>query len=292
MLTILEFWLYGVAAACMLFSSISDIKKLEVPDFSSYFMISFGLGARLIYSIIFGSFIQFLDGILGLAFFSGMGLLMYYLGQWGGGDTKITMGFGAIAGLGIKNSFFPILTFIVMLVSGAVLGIFYSLYNYLKNFKESNNQILNMLRKNRPFEIIIWATATILALILLILKIFNPAALLLLAVIIILYYLAIWLSAVQEVSMIKLVSPKELVEGDWLVEDIKVKGKVVVKKSRTGIEKKDIDKIIKLYKKGSIKKVKVKYGMPFVPSFFIGLLLSLLFKNNILAFLRALQDLL
>ena len=164
MLALLEFWLYGIALACMLFSSLRDIKTMEVPDFSSYFMIASGVGLRLLYSLSIWNFWAVLDGLLGLAFFSGVGLLMYYWGQWGGGDAKIMMGFGALAGLGIRGGLFSVLSFIVMLVCGSLLGLAYSAYHYFKNFKKCNSRISSMLRekRNRILSAFSWTVSLIL----------------------------------------------------------------------------------------------------------------------------------
>jgi len=284
MLALLEFWLYGIALACMLFSSLRDIKTMEVPDFSSYFMIASGVGLRLLYSLSIWNFWAVLDGLLGLAFFSGVGLLMYYGGQWGGGDAKIMMGFGALAGLGLRSGLFPILSFIVMLVCGSLLGLAYSAYHYFKNFKKCNSQISSMLREKR--NRILSAFSWTLSLILIMFSIFTGtlgfAVILASGLVLLLFYLSIWLAAVQEVSMVKMVSPEFLVEGDWLAEDLKIKGRVIVPKSRTGLEEREIRRIMRFYRRGKIRRVKVKYGMPFVPSFFLGLLVSLIFRSRIL----------
>ena len=78
--------------------------------------------------------------------------------------------------------------------------------------------------------------------------------------------------------MIKNVSPSRLTEGDWLLRDVKVKGKTV-KASFDGLTKKDIAMI-----KASGKKVYVKYGIPFIPVFLIALLLTVFFGNIFMVF--------
>ncbi len=80
---------------------------------------------------------------------------------------------------------------------------------------------------------------------------------------------------IEEAIFIKKVNPKKLVEGDWIIEDIKV-GRTIIKKTEIGLTKKDIEKIKKLYKQNKIKYVYVKEGLPFVPSFLIALLILLM----------------
>ena len=79
--------------------------------------------------------------------------------------------------------------------------------------------------------------------------------------------------------MLKYVTPKQLTEGDWIAKDVKISGKYVTGPKDLGIEKKQIRKLIEFYKKGKIKKVLIKEGIPFVPSFFIAYVVTLMFGN-------------
>lgn len=285
----LEFILYSVALACMLFSSISDIKKLEVPDFASYFMIASGIGIRLIFSILQNNFFTLLDGILGLGAFCLIGIIMYYAGQWGGGDAKIMMGFGALAGVGLKSIIqgeipFPAVAFFCMLVSGAVIGVIYSTVLFFRNRKKVSREFSKSRQKRSSFE----KAAILLSILALVIIFFSSrfypdwqlrAMMLSLPIAALgMFYLSIFLNAVQECCMNRLISPEKLTEGDWLAQDVVVAGRVVVKKSRTGLELPELKRILSLQRKGRIKLIKVKYGMPFVPSFFLGLLAAIIMR--------------
>ncbi len=79
--------------------------------------------------------------------------------------------------------------------------------------------------------------------------------------------------------MIKAVRPAELTEGDWIVNNVKVGGKYICGPKDLGIEKKQIRKLVKFYKQKKIKKILIKEGIPFVPSFFVAYVLSLVFGN-------------
>jgi len=65
--------------------------------------------------------------------------------------------------------------------------------------------------------------------------------------------------------MVRVVLGKELREGDWLVDDIRV-GKKVIKADWDGLSLKDIE-LLK-----SSRKIKIKDGLPFVPAFLIAFL--------------------
>ena len=82
--------------------------------------------------------------------------------------------------------------------------------------------------------------------------------------------------------MVKLISPEKLTEGDWIVEDIYYKNKRITGPKDLGISKKNIEKLIKLKQQGKINKIKVKYGIPFVPSFLIALIYTIIFNKIVL----------
>jgi hypothetical protein len=63
--------------------------------------------------------------------------------------------------------------------------------------------------------------------------------------------------------MIKTIQPQNLMEGDWLVKDVRVGGRVV-KKSVHGLSARDIAFLRKVK-----KPVVVRQGVPFVPAFLI-----------------------
>ena len=63
------------------------------------------------------------------------------------------------------------------------------------------------------------------------------------------------------------------------IKDIIIDGKRISGPKDLGIERKQLRKLIDLYKKGKIKKVLIKVGIPFVPSFLVAYLLTLFFGN-------------
>jgi len=84
--------------------------------------------------------------------------------------------------------------------------------------------------------------------------------------------------------MLKYVEPKELTEGDWIAKDIKVKGEYITGPKDLGIEKKQINKLIKFYKLGKIKKVLIKEGIPFVPSFLLAFIVTYFWSSFLVLF--------
>ncbi|MBI2142083.1 hypothetical protein HYU15_01165 [Candidatus Woesearchaeota archaeon] len=82
--------------------------------------------------------------------------------------------------------------------------------------------------------------------------------------------------------MLKYVGPEKLTEGDWIAKDVYVNRKYVCGPKDLGIEKSQIRKLMKYKLQGKIRKVLIKEGIPFVPSFLIAFLLSVKFGNLLL----------
>ena len=79
--------------------------------------------------------------------------------------------------------------------------------------------------------------------------------------------------------MLKYVKPQQLTEGDWIAKDVNINGKYLTGPRDLGIEKRKIRKLIELYKRGKVKKILIKEGIPFVPSFFVAYVITLLYGN-------------
>ena len=84
-------------------------------------------------------------------------------------------------------------------------------------------------------------------------------------------YLYIYAKAIDDTCLIKTLNVKELEEGDWLHKDLKI-GKKVIKMNWEGLNKKEIKEIQKKY-----KKIKIRQGIPFVPTFLISFLVFVYF---------------
>ena len=90
-------------------------------------------------------------------------------------------------------------------------------------------------------------------------------------------YCIFCLKVVEKISFVKIISPDKLTEGDWVMEDIFYGGKKIYSCKSPGVTKKQI-----LLIKRVGEKVKIKEGIPFVPSIFISVVVSLIFGNLIM----------
>lgn len=288
---IFELILWAIALTALTAGTITDIKYREVPDWVNYGIIFSGLGIRLIYSLILLNAFPVISGIAGLAICAAAAYGMFYTGQWGGGDAKMLMGLGALIGLPVSAVFpfavldpFPlIILFLVnILVIGAFYGIIYSIVlavinrkDFLNNFKKKlfDKKMLNIQKIIIIFSALIAAACIIFVRDIILLKLLIIFFILIYAS----FYLFIFTKAVELSAMFKMIAPEKLTEGDWIAKDYFIDGKKICGPKDLGISKKQINLLVSLKKKGKIEKIKIKQGIPFIPSFLIAFILSLSF---------------
>ena len=96
-----------------------------------------------------------------------------------------------------------------------------------------------------------------------------------------LFNLIFFVKSVEKIALERWVPVQHLTEGDWVINTVKVGTKTICSPKDLGLEKEQIS----LLKKHNIKKVLVKDGIPFVPSFFLALLATLIWGNILFSFL-------
>lgn len=75
-------------------ASLEDLKKREVYDYINYSYMFLIFLISLAYSLIINSFEPIIYTIIGMVIGFGLGSIFYFIGVWGGGDTKFLIGFG------------------------------------------------------------------------------------------------------------------------------------------------------------------------------------------------------
>ena len=130
----------------LLIATISDIKTKEIPDFLNYSFIAIGIFIYAIKTLSLQDNSYLLYSIITVAIFFIIGALMYYTKQWGGADSKLLMGIGALIPIYpsivldnftiIGSKFFGIDFFINILMVGAAYALLYALCLIIKHRKE------------------------------------------------------------------------------------------------------------------------------------------------------------
>ena len=259
-------------------ASISDLRKREVLNWLSFSLIIFGLAYRALYAIFNQDAGFFLYGLLGFSIFFALAYLFYYARVFAGGDAKLLMGLGAVLSIGsgfLDNLILFIIFVLLLFAAGSLWGLGYSLFLALR-CKKFPEEFKKQFEDNKILFYSLLGLAVILFLITIFFKLYSLSFF---PVIILLFpILYIYAKAVENACMIVEISGKEATIGDWLYEKIKINGKVI-KPNWEGLDEKEVE-LIKKYG----KKVKIKQGIPFVPSFLFAFILFLLFKDNLLYF--------
>lgn len=270
-----------IGVLALFVATITDLKKKEVPDWLSFSVIAAAFGIRLSAAIAYSDIYYLLYGLLGFSLLFLLGLLLYYGRLWGGGDTKLLMGLGALFGTSpsfvVTNKPFLIVLLINIVIVGSMYSLSYATFLYIKNFKRANREIKHQAQRMKLARFLYFLAAFASLVIFLV----FPAGLtkvlaFSLALFLIFYiHLLIFIRAVEKVGMYKLVPVSKLTEGDWIAQDIWIKGKLVCSKKGLGLEKRHIAAL----KKANIKRVLIKEGVAFVPSFLIAIIITLFYGS-------------
>jgi len=256
-----------------LIASISDIKTREVPDWLSFSLLSAALGIRLIYSLTTNNWKYFIYAVIISAILFGIGISLYYLKQWGGGDVKLLAALGALFGYFPQKEYFIFYFIAILLITGALYGIVYSIFLAVKHREKFKKQSLKILNRHKKIRITILISLIVVAISLLtpLSQNIKFTITIFFVTMTLYFYIYILIKSVEETCMYRKVNPSQLKEEDWIAEDIHLKNKII-KKTIPGLTKEHIS----LIKSSKIKTIKIKEGIPFVPSFFIATIITII----------------
>ncbi len=283
-----------ITAAALLAGSITDIRAREVPDWLNYAAAVAGIGMAAIYSAVTLSWWPLIYSAAGLIIFLAIAFIMFYTGQWGGGDSKLLIALGALMGFEFSiNPFFvgisqPLISFWVnLLVSGVVYAFAWSVFLAARNLSGFAMHFSQQAAELKRFRLTIISAAAISLAFFLIAKDAGSRTAVIGAAAAIAAggFLLVFTKAVEKSSMLKLVDPEKLTEGDWIAKNVYSGKKYICGPKDLGIEKRQIRELLKLKRQGKITKILIKEGIPFVPSFLIAFILTLKVGNVLILFL-------
>ncbi|MBI2655123.1 prepilin peptidase [Candidatus Woesearchaeota archaeon] len=297
---------YSLAFAALLIGSITDLKTREVPDWVNWGLVLSGIGLNALFTFVYNQLIVeeisygnaislrylispdsfLISSIVGLLIAFCIAYFMFDAGQWGGGDSKMIMGLGAMIGIDFSKSMFLFGFFINALLAGAVYGLLWSIMLAVKNRKKFSREFRKGLLKESAVKTKkIMLIGLVLMTILLFFTEQYPIKVMMLSLaflVMVSFYLWIFVKAIEKSSMYKLVEPARLTEGDWIVNDVYVSKKYICGPKDLGIDKRQIRKLVEFYKKGKVRRILIKEGIPFVPSFLIAFVITFLFGNALM----------
>tara|TARA_Y100000310_G_C20513302_1_gene729930 strand:+ start:83 stop:964 length:882 start_codon:yes stop_codon:yes gene_type:complete len=270
----------------LIFASLTDLKTTEIPDWLSFSLIAIASFVIIADSIKTSSFTPLIWAIGSFLAAVVISLGLYFSKQWGGGDAKLLMALGIVFSQYPKelltyfnpNLDFPF--FLIFLINTLLAGVIYSLVFGLiltiKNFKDFKPVFQKQLKKTLKLRFVL-VVSSILTLVIGLFTDIDIAVLTIMAlfIIFIFTYLLAYTKSIEKSCMITNIAPNKLQEGDWILEDIKLNKKIIYSKKSLGVSREQINNLIK----NNIKQVKIKKGIPFVPSFLFGAILSFTLGN-------------
>ncbi len=279
----LETITYAAVMLLLAIGSATDFKKREVPDWLSYSAIAFGIGLRLIFAITSWSWMPLIEGALGFLPLFILSLIMYYAGQWGGGDSKVLMGIGILIGAKPSLDAFPLLLvfFTNIVLAGSAYALIYSLVLAAMNKEKFGREFKKRLSGFKTLKYISYAFAVLfVGASFFIGEMFQKLMLVSISALsICMFYIWVFTKSLEKSVMIKRLPIEKLTEGDWIVHDVKIDGKYICGPKDLGIEKEQIALLLRLKRNGKIRAVMVKEGIPFVPGFLLAFIATLVFGN-------------
>ncbi len=246
-------------------SCYTDIRTREIPDWASWGLVGFAMLVRVI-MVYFDGWQVLISGVLGLAVALVIGLLMYYTHQWGGGDAKLLFAFGCVIGVSypFSSESLQLGVFVLALfVGGAAWGLVWMVYEAvrMKGFFRSFGSRVRLHKKVVLGSVM---SAVVLSLVLLYFSLVVVIPLLFFVPFVVMLFL--FVKTVEQECFIRYVSPTMVTEGDWLADKVEVESVVIDKRT---LEISDVRLIQKWHAAGKLDLVRIKYGVPFAPSFVV-----------------------
>ena len=252
----LELLLIAMALAGSLAAGLYDLKTSNIPDSLCVGMIVAGLLIHSYVGIMTGNFSSLVNALMYGGVFLAFGLLMYFTGQWGGGDGELLVAIGVLLpNLTVVSTQFPfaISFFINSFFIGAAYSILYSMVLSYKSPMVSKKFLKSLRERN-----VVVLSATLLAL--------SIASLFLMRIASTIFFLSFlmvifWKFAKSiDNGFFTRIPTSKLRVDDMIGEDIpKLK---IYKRLIKGLTKEQVLKIRKV-KKYVLVKEGIRYGMVF-----------------------------
>jgi len=254
------YFLFFLAWAWLVFASVQDVKKTEVANWVSYSLIGFAFAYRIFYSVISGMPELFAYGLFGFGIFFALAHIFYYTKTFAGADAKLLMGMGVVLPFeNVIDLWVLSLEFLFLLFFlGAIYSIIYSVFIMIKNKRKFAVEFRKEMKHNFWNILMMGVLSGILFYLLI-----GWTGAFLGAGIFVALLLFIYLKSFETSCLIAERKPDELMEGDWLEEDVRI-GRRTIARSVHGLSREDI-----MFLRKHRRKVIIKQGIPFVPAFLI-----------------------
>ena len=244
-----------------------DLKRREVDNLWNFSLIAIALAYRASVSVFSNDYWFVLNGLIGLGIFLIIGNLFYYSRMFAGGDAKLLIALGVILPLSynwIINFKIFGLFILLFLIAGSFYSLIYAVFLMIFNFKRFKKEFVLQWK---DYKKMFFIALIFVGLWIVLMFILGYANFSLVGLIILLFpVLFVFAKSIEESCLVREVNCNKATLGDWLYKPVKIKGRII-KADWEGLGKKELELIRK-----SKKKVFIKYGIPFTPSFLFGLI--------------------
>ena len=264
-----------------LYASYTDLKSKLVPDNLVYSMLGLGILIRILQAIFFGlESVSFT--IIAVVIYSLIGYTFYRFRAWADGDFGMFLAVALFLPSTTTSPWPAYFSFMANLaLIGVVYGFTYTIYLAFKP-KIFSHWKRAMTQPAWFFSFVLglmgaFATNTLRLTYLpgFILGFFT-------------YPLTIVSQSLKEFMKMR-VTPDKLETGDWVLEDIRVGKEIIIPKDNPGLTKSQIARLQDLHKKGKIKTILIKDGIPFIPVFFLAYLANTFYGDLIYSLVQFLM---
>jgi len=188
------------------------------------------------YSVHSNDYWYFFNGLAGALIFFLFACVMFYTGQWGGGDAKMVLGLGAVFGFPILmwRSVFVLsemhlisIFFINVLIIGGFYGLFFSIFLAIKHWHKFKTKFIHYSKDKKIVRIKILVVIVCILLFIFSFSVteflFKVFLYLMMVFIVLSIYFYLFAKAVEEGAMQRDFKINELTEGEWIVNDVWIK---------------------------------------------------------------------
>lgn len=291
----MEIILLSLALFISAFGTYTDFRWREVPDWANFAGIILGMGLSVLAAVLHWDIGPIFYSTGGLIFGWFLGTIMFYTGQWGGGDSKMLMALGSLLGFSPKidnlfvnywlNEFFIGFLLWVCLIGG-IYGLIWCGVLAMQSRKSFKHSFFLLWRESwvRQAKYLTLLAAGIGFVFFFVFEdvVFKMLFAVSTAAVVFLFCALVLTKVVELSCMIRRVSPKTVTAGDWIAQDVIFKGKRICGPKDLGISKTQLAELQLLCRQKKVKSVLLKVGIPFVPCFFLALTAMLLWGNPLL----------
>jgi Flp pilus assembly protein protease CpaA len=283
-----------VSSFFLALASFFDLKTGEIPE-----KVSRGFIVSVIFLALAETLLSSNTGpllwaaVMGVGFFL-VGYVMFYLGEWGGGDVKILAGAGCSIGfLGAVGYFqgfsvFPyyVSYFINFALSASPYVIAYTFLLGLQKPEVFRGFASTVSEKKVILIIVLSVLPAALAAYLQMPWMAAPMLAVPLLVV-----LSFYLLAVENIALQKTIKVSELREEDIIAKDLVVDGKTIAsRRGAGGLSGEQLSRIRELAAAGRIPdSIGIRWGIRFAPVFFLAFLLTYMWGDVLELLMRALM---